>query len=81
MKRIPQIFTQIDNGQVPVGNQTLALLNDIEQGLIEESLREYIREFLLKENKLSGHTIEGILSLLDGYASNTWIFFDTETTD
>ena len=43
-------------------------------------LREYIRAKLLLENKLSGHTIEGILDLLDGYASNTWIFFDTETT-
>ena len=43
-------------------------------------LREYIRARLLVENKLSGRTIEGILDLLDGYASNTWIFFDTETT-
>jgi len=43
-------------------------------------LREYIRLKLIQENKLSGHTIEGILDLLDGYASNTWIFFDTETT-
>jgi len=42
-------------------------------------VREYIRE-LLKENKLSGRTIEGVLDLLDGYSSNTWIFFDTETT-
>ena len=42
-------------------------------------LREYIRE-LLTENKLSGHTVKGILDLLDGYADNTWIFFDTETT-
>jgi len=42
-------------------------------------LREYIRE-LLTENKLSGHTLKGILELLDGYADNTWIFFDTETT-
>jgi DNA polymerase III epsilon subunit-like protein len=43
-------------------------------------LREYIRLKLIQENKLSGRTIEGILDLLDGYASNTWIFFDTETT-
>lgn len=42
-------------------------------------LREYISE-LLRENKLSGRTIEGLLDLLDGYSSNTWIFFDTETT-
>jgi DNA polymerase III epsilon subunit-like protein len=42
-------------------------------------LREYIRE-LLAESKLSGRTIEGVLELLDGYADNTWIFFDTETT-
>jgi len=42
-------------------------------------LREYIREMLL-ESKLSGRTIEGVLDLLDGYANNTWIFFDTETT-
>ena len=42
-------------------------------------LREYIRA-LLVENKLSGRTIEGVLDLLDGYANNTWIFFDTETT-
>ena len=42
-------------------------------------LREYIRALLL-ENKLSGRTIEGVLDLLDGYANNTWIFFDTETT-
>jgi DNA polymerase III epsilon subunit-like protein len=42
-------------------------------------LREYIRA-LLVENKLSGRTIEGMLDLLDGYANNTWIFFDTETT-
>ena len=43
-------------------------------------LRQYIRHYLLSENKLSGRTIEGVLGLLDGYASNTWIFFDTETT-
>jgi len=43
-------------------------------------LREYIRTRFLLENKLSGRTIEGILDLLDGYASNTWVFFDTETT-
>ena len=42
-------------------------------------LREYIRE-ILTERKLSGRTIEGVLDLLDGYANNTWIFFDTETT-
>ena len=42
-------------------------------------LREYVRE-LLKENRLSGHNIEGVLDLLDGYSDNTWIFFDTETT-
>ena len=42
-------------------------------------LREYIRE-LLTERRLSGRTIEGVLELLDGYADNTWIFFDTETT-
>jgi DNA polymerase III epsilon subunit-like protein len=42
-------------------------------------LREYIQE-ILTENKLSGHTVEGILDLLEGYADNTWIFFDTETT-
>jgi DNA polymerase III epsilon subunit-like protein len=42
-------------------------------------LREYIQELLL-ESKLSGRTIEGVLDLLDGYANNTWIFFDTETT-
>ena len=43
-------------------------------------LREYIRYCLLLESKLSGRTIEGVLELLDGYADNTWIFFDTETT-
>ncbi|HIK66691.1 MAG TPA: 3'-5' exonuclease [Flavobacteriales bacterium] len=43
-------------------------------------LRQYIRQCLLSESKLSGRTIEGVLELLDGYASNTWIFFDTETT-
>jgi DNA polymerase III epsilon subunit-like protein len=42
-------------------------------------LREYIRT-LLTENKLSGRTIKDMLDLLDGYANNTWIFFDTETT-
>lgn len=42
-------------------------------------LREYIRE-LLTESRLSGRTIEGILDLLKSHASNTWIFFDTETT-
>jgi DNA polymerase III epsilon subunit-like protein len=42
-------------------------------------LREYIRA-LLVENKLSGHTVKGVLELLNGYADNTWIFFDTETT-
>jgi DNA polymerase III epsilon subunit-like protein len=42
-------------------------------------LREYIRE-ILTERRLSGRTIEGVLELLDGYADNTWIFFDTETT-
>jgi DNA polymerase III epsilon subunit-like protein len=46
----------------------------------EALVRAYIRGRLLKENKLSGRTVEGILDLLDGYASNTWIFFDTETT-
>ena len=39
----------------------------------------YIRE-VLTEERLSGRTIEGVLELLDGYANNTWIFFDTETT-
>ena len=43
-------------------------------------LRRYIRQCLLLESKLSGQTIEGVLNLLDGYANNTWIFFDTETT-
>jgi len=43
-------------------------------------LREYIRQCLLQESKLSGRTIKGVLDLLDGYADNTWIFFDTETT-
>ena len=42
-------------------------------------LREYVRH-VLRENKLSGRTIEGVLDLLDGYSDNTWIFFDTETT-
>jgi DNA polymerase III epsilon subunit-like protein len=42
-------------------------------------LREYIRGLLI-ERRLSGRTIEGVLKLLDGYADNTWIFFDTETT-
>jgi DNA polymerase III epsilon subunit-like protein len=42
-------------------------------------LREYIRTLLLESN-LSGRTVEGVLDLLDGYANNTWIFFDTETT-
>ena len=42
-------------------------------------LQEYIRG-LLTERRLSGRTIEGVLELLDGYADNTWIFFDTETT-
>ena len=46
----------------------------------ESLIRAYVRNKLLNENKLSGRTIEGILDLLDGYASNTWIFFDTETT-
>jgi len=43
-------------------------------------LREYIKQCLLQESKLSGCTIKGVLDLLDGYADNTWIFFDTETT-
>ena len=42
-------------------------------------LRQYIRQ-ILTENKLSGRTLEGVLSLLGEYDSNTWIFFDTETT-
>ena len=42
-------------------------------------LREYVKE-VLTERRLSGRTIEGVLELLDGYANNTWIFFDTETT-
>mgnify|MGYP003975669467 FL=1 len=42
-------------------------------------LREYIREQLI-ERRLSGRTIKGVLELLNGYANNTWIFFDTETT-
>jgi DNA polymerase III epsilon subunit-like protein len=44
-----------------------------------KQLREYIKHILL-ENKLSGNTIENVIDLLDGYSSNTWIFFDTETT-
>jgi len=47
--------------------------------IMSRLLREYIRE-MLKENKLSGRTIEGVLDLLGGYSNNTWIFFDTETT-
>jgi len=42
-------------------------------------LREYIME-ILRENKLSGRTVEEVLDLLDGYSDNTWVFFDTETT-
>tara|TARA_R110002153_G_scaffold157672_3_gene309735 strand:+ start:2762 stop:3628 length:867 start_codon:yes stop_codon:yes gene_type:complete len=42
-------------------------------------LRQYIRQ-VLNENKLSGRSLQGVLNLLEGYASNTWIFFDTETT-
>jgi DNA polymerase III epsilon subunit-like protein len=34
----------------------------------------------INENKLSGHTVKGVLSLLEKYSDNTWIFFDTETT-
>jgi len=44
-----------------------------------KQLRQYIRGILI-ENKLSGRSLQNVLSLLDGYASNTWIFFDTETT-
>jgi DNA polymerase III epsilon subunit-like protein len=47
--------------------------------MTESLVRKYVRT-LLTENKLSGRTIEGVLKLLDGYANNTWIFFDTETT-
>tara|TARA_Y100000034_G_C6868941_1_gene396403 strand:+ start:637 stop:1503 length:867 start_codon:yes stop_codon:yes gene_type:complete len=43
-------------------------------------LREYIRQCLLLESKLSGQTIKGVLDILDGYGDNTWVFFDTETT-
>jgi len=43
-------------------------------------LREYIRQCLLLEGKLSGQTIKGVLDILDGYGDNTWVFFDTETT-
>ena len=78
MRKEPQIFIKANKGMAPVEPDTLSAL---EQGIMEESLlRSYIRRKILTENKLSGRTIEGVLNLLDGYASNTWIFFDTETT-
>ena len=78
MRKEPQIFVRANRKGTPVEQEILSAL---EQEIVEESLlREYVRKKLLVENKLSGRTIEGVLSLLDGYASNTWIFFDTETT-
>lgn len=78
MRKEPQIFVRANRKGTPVEQEILSAL---EQEIVEESLlREYVRKKLLAENKLSGRTIEGVLSLLDGYASNTWVFFDTETT-
>ena len=61
------------------------------ESMLRECAREMLAEYfprrppvkkrkLLRESNLSGRTIEGLFELLDGYADNTWIFFDTETT-
>ncbi len=72
MRKEPQIFVRANRKGTPVEQEILSAL---EQEIVEESLlREYVRKKLLAENKLSGRTIEGVLSLLDGYASNTWVF-------
>ena len=78
MRKEPQIFVQVNRQNSPVSTDILDTLEAEEMN--ETLIRAYVRSRLLNENKLSGRTIEGILSLLDGYASNTWIFFDTETT-
>lgn len=78
MRKEPQIFVQVNRQNSPVSADILDTLEAEEMN--ETLIRAYVRSRLLNENKLSGRTIEGILSLLDGYASNTWIFFDTETT-
>ena len=73
MRKEPQIFVQTNRKGTPVEPE---ILSTLEQEVMEESLlREYVRKKLLTENKLSGRTLEGVVKLLDGYASNSWIFF------
>jgi len=43
-------------------------------------LRQLIRERLLSESRYFGMSVSDILSYLEGFGNNTWIFFDTETT-
>jgi len=43
-------------------------------------LRQLIRERLLSESRYFGMSVNDVLSYLEGFGNNTWIFFDTETT-
>ena len=39
-----------------------------------------IRDIILSESRYFGMSVADILSYLEGFGNNTWIFFDTETT-
>jgi DNA polymerase III alpha subunit (gram-positive type) len=46
---------------------------------MNEIIREYIRQ-IIKESKWEGVSIKDVLSNIEKYNENTWIYFDTETT-
>ena len=48
--------------------------------ITHRQLRQIIREELIHESRYFGMSVDQLLSYLEGFGDNTWIFFDTETT-
>tara|TARA_Y100000310_G_scaffold196242_1_gene196273 strand:- start:1757 stop:2638 length:882 start_codon:yes stop_codon:yes gene_type:complete len=51
----------------------------ISQGDVKKIISEEIQRYLL-ESRYFGMSVNDVLSYLEGFGNNTWIFFDTETT-
>ena len=47
--------------------------------ITKRALRSLISDIVLRESKYFGMSISDVLSFLEGFRDNTWIFFDTET--
>ena len=47
--------------------------------ITDGQLRRIISEEILRESRYFGMSVADVLSYLEGFGNNTWIFFDTET--